>query len=469
MSPICSTSWEADLGLAGWDGTMNAHDGEPFAAEFRQLWDFARRATATKHQHHGAIHLLPNIVEESDAYRQFVHAPFWDPTPPRTWRIREALQRAGFYHAIQSGTDPTMVWDSLLLRLKPHVATVQTLVLLDGCRFSVDRFSVAETLIKRFSIDELEILGPPSEIVSTYFQMERLDPNWYTRVWFLVKADQREVKLTSFSIRFGYDILRHFWRPLLALALYKTEYFGIPIVLESNAGWRLERLRWSEPMVDVVDDDDGGSIEVPRTDYTVDEEEQPKFTAFLTFFDNAIQDVQNWKDYRLAARRYLRAIQIAGAYPLSGDDHEDALLQYVFALEALLSGSEQGAIADKLGTRAAWLIGTSDTVRDSVYKTVKKLYRRRSAIVHGSSGDSGNTRSRLLEVRDLIRRVLVGLMALRRSSTSEEECQRLLQTAAFDQRSQAAIANATEPVWRLIDTGISWPGPTSGPKYLGAE
>ena len=456
---------------------MNAHDIAPLAAEFRQLWDFARQATAAKQQHEGVIHVLPpslrhvaDIVEESDAYRQFVHAPFWDPTPPSTWRVREALQRAGFYHAVQSGTEPTTVWDSLLQRLKPHAVTLQILVLLDGCRFSIDRFDVAQTLIKRFSIDELKVLGPPDEIVSTYFQTETLDPNWYTRVWFLVKTDQREVRPTSISFRFGYDILRHFWQPLLALALYKTEYFGIPIVLESNAGWRLERLRWSEPMVNIVDDHDGDSIEIPRTDYTVDEKEQPKFAAFLAFFDDAIQGTRNWKIFRLAARRYLRAIQIAGAHPLNGDDHEDALLQYVFALEALLSGGDRDAIGDKLATRAAWLIGTSDTIRYSVYKSVKKLYRRRSAIVHGSSDHSGSTPSHLLdEVRDLIRRMFIGLMALRCSSTSSEECLRLLRTAAVDQRSQAVIANATQPVWSLIDPGMSWPGPTWGPKYLGSE
>lgn len=38
---------------------MNTHDIEPLAAEFRQLWDFARQATAPKEQHQGAIHSLP--------------------------------------------------------------------------------------------------------------------------------------------------------------------------------------------------------------------------------------------------------------------------------------------------------------------------------------------------------------------------------------------------------------------------
>ena len=36
---------------------MNAHDVEPLAAEFRQLWDFARQATTPEQQHQGAIRL----------------------------------------------------------------------------------------------------------------------------------------------------------------------------------------------------------------------------------------------------------------------------------------------------------------------------------------------------------------------------------------------------------------------------
>ncbi len=455
---------------------MNTHDIEPLAAEFRQLWDFARQATAPKEQHQGAIHSLPlslrhvaEIVEESDAYRQFVQAPFWGPKPPGPWRIREALRRAGFYHAIESGTEPKPVWDSLLLRLKPHEVDFQTLVLLDGCSFSFKRFRVAQTWIQRFSIDELKALGPPDEIASAFFQTETLDLSWYTHVWFLVKGG-REVKPTPILFRLGYNILHDYWQPLLALALYKTEYFGIPSVLESTAGWHLERIRWSEPMVDIVEDCDGDSIEVPRTDYVVNEEDQPRFADFMAFFDGAIQDALNWKGFSLAARRYLRAIQIAGPHPLNGDDHEDALLQYVFALEALLSGDDSSAIADKLATRAAWLIGTSDTIRASVYKAVKNLYVRRSSIAHGSSGDSKSTPSRFLdEVRDLIRRILVGLMALRCSSTSSAECLELLRTVAFDRRSQDVIVNATKPVWCLIDPGIPWPGPTWGPKYLGSE
>ena len=40
-----------------------------------------------------------------------------------------------------------------------------------------------------------------------------------------------------------YDVLAQFFEQILALALYKIDYFGLPIVLESSGGWRLERVQ----------------------------------------------------------------------------------------------------------------------------------------------------------------------------------------------------------------------------------
>ena len=87
-----------------------------------------------------------------------------------------------------------------------------------------------------------------------FFPSEILDPNWYTQVWFLVKEDDRQVRPGSILLRLDYDVLAQFFEPIVALALYKIDYFGLPIVLESSGGWRLERVQWSQPMVDLVDD-----------------------------------------------------------------------------------------------------------------------------------------------------------------------------------------------------------------------
>ena len=440
---------------------------------FRALWDHAERLVgSTEGNKEGGLHVLPpsftriaELVENSQTFQALLEAGLWD-TRLSPWRIRQVLRRAGFYQAVHSRRDPKAVWRTVDARLRPSTTRVRTLALLDGCRFPLERFRVDGVRVERLSREQLQGLGPPIEVARGFFPSEILDPNWYTQVWFLVKEDDREVRPGSILLRLGYDVLARFFEPIVALALYKTDYFGLPIVLESSADWRLERVQWSQPMVDIVDNGSGAAEEIPRSDYDVRAEEQGRFASFLTFFDDAIQEARGWHLFRLAARRYLRAIRIAGPHPSSADDYEDALLQYVFALEALFLMDDSTAIADKLATRVAWVIGTNDRVRNETFTAVKDLYRTRSSMVHGTASQSGDNRLHKLDrVRDLLRRSLVGLMAIRNAAGSERDCIRLLRTAAFDRGSQSHIARATEPVWRLIDSGPEWHRNGWGPKY----
>jgi hypothetical protein len=440
---------------------------------FLQLWNVAARAInrSSPEERSSVLYLLPaslrhiaDLVERSAEFDELLRTAF--PHMTRSpWRAREALRRAGFYQAVRNGSDPAAVWRVLVARLNPHTTVVRTLALLDGCWFSVDRFQVANATIERLSDSALTELGPSPDVAAVFFPSEVLEPFWFSRVWFLTKDEERELKPTGIIFRFGYDVLHHFWEPILGLALYKTDHFRLPIILESDPQWRLERVRWDEPTTQTVETHDGETVEVPRTDYDVDKEELQRFTSFLAVFNGAIEAARMCKPFRLAARRYLRANEIAGPYAV-GDDYEDALLQYVFSLEVLLAARDREAIGDKLATRAAWLVGTSDTVRRDVHKAVKKLYGERSSIVHGSGGGNKKAESRLLEeVRELMRRVLLAMMALRRAAGSDDECFRLLKTAAFDTASQGAILSATQGMWSLIDPGIPWPGPCWGPVY----
>ena len=440
---------------------------------FRALWNHAEQLVGSHPgEYERRLHLLSpsltrvaELVEDGQTFRAFLDAGLWD-AKPSPWRIREVLRRAGFYQAVHSRRDQHTVWRAIDARLKPSTARVRTFALLDGCRFPSERFRVDGVLVERLSREQLQGLGPPIEVAQVFFPSEILDPDWYTPVWFLVKEDDRQVKPSTIPLRFSYDVLAQFFEPIVALALYKIDYFGLPIVLESNAGWRLERVQWSQPMVKLVGDESGNAEEIPYSDYDVQADEQQRFGEFVTFFDNAIQAARGWRLFRLAARRYLRAIRIAGFHPLSRDDYEDALLQYVFALEAIFLMGDSTAISDKLATRAAWLIGTDDRVRNDTFTAVKNLYHARSSMVHGSTSKSGAVRPHELnEVRDLLRRSLVGLMAVRSAAGSEDECIRLLKTAAFDRGSQSHIAAATEPVWRLIDSCPEWRRNGWGPKY----
>jgi hypothetical protein len=104
-----------------------------------------------------------------------------------------------------------------------------------------------------------------------------------------------------------------------------------------------------------------------------------------------------------------------------------------------------------------------------VFKMVKALYGARSQVVHGADAEKQKHRSQALEeVRDLLRRILVALMALRRATASNDDSLNLLKSAGYDQSSQTAIARATQPVWRLIDPALDGPKLVWGPKYEAA-
>lgn len=355
-------------------------------------------------------------------------------------------------------------------RLTSHTVTIRTLALLDGCRFPLERFRVGGVAVERLARSVLEGLGPRRDVAQVFFQNEILDPEWYTQVWFLIAEEERQISPGSISFRLGYDVLNLFFQPITALALYKVDYFATPIVVESDPGWRLERVRWSEPIPALVDDGTGNALEIPRTDYDVDTQEQRRFSAFLTFFEEGTQSIRDWRRFRLAGRRYLRGMQIAGSHPSSTDDSEDALLQYVFALEGLLTMPSEHAIADKIATRASWLVGTNDRVRNETFEAVKRLYEARSGLVHGGrKQDKDGPLGALDSVRDLVRRALLGLMALRHATGSEHECDRVLRTAPFDRGSQSLIATATEHALRLIHPTPEWLSGRWGPRYEPGE
>ena len=91
--------------------------------------------------------------------------------------------------------------------------------------------------------------------------------------------------------------------------------------LESDAGWCLERLSWSEPMFEMVEDRNDEAIEVPLRNYRVDGDESARFQGFRSFFDTAVPLARTSQTFRLASRRYIRAIQIAGLHPSGHDDY----------------------------------------------------------------------------------------------------------------------------------------------------
>jgi Apea-like HEPN len=442
--------------------------------EFAELWNDAALLLSPRAESGGAkIRAVPASVqqaadrlEEGQAFTDFVRSAPWDVGEVASWRVGQALRRAGFYHAVQSGGSPDSVWESLKRHLAEYTAIVRTFVLLDGARFPVDHFTLGDVQVRRLSVNELERLGPAPHVARAFFPNEYLDPKWFTNVWFLVTEEERGRKPTGIHVRFGYNALRRFWKPLIALALYNPAYFGNPIVIESEVGWQLERIQWADPMIDIREDE-----EIPRSDYDVKPEETERFLAYLQFFDKAIGPAADFSAFRIASRRHLRALSIGGPYVAHADDeYEDALLQYVFALEALLGG-ENAAIADKIATRCAWVVGIDDDERRRTFKAVKELYDLRSAVVHGDSvANAKRKRARasapdLEAVRDLVRRALLGVLATRQTVQSNDEVQQLLSSASVDRGAQERIGSTVETAREMIEPLPNWTAQKWGPQF----
>jgi hypothetical protein len=134
------------------------------------------------------------------------------------------------------------------------------------------------------------------------------------------------------------------------------------------------------------------------------------FESYLKLANAGLQNAKGSRNARgliISSRRYLQATFATGdVFPqwetkLSTIEHprsyelvdahredrpdvfEDAVLHYVLALEALLTGDSREAIAEKISVSAALLIGRSDAEALAIRSLVKKAYDCRSALVHG--------------------------------------------------------------------------------------
>ena len=94
-------------------------------------------------------------------------------------------------------------------------------------------------------------------------------------------------------------------------------------------------------------------------------------------------------------------------------DFADRAIDLGIALESLLLHDieNHGELSFRLSLRGAWLIGTTDTERLEIQRSLKRLYDLRSRAVHSGfieqSTDTGSTIGRATEIcRALIRRLI---------------------------------------------------------------
>lgn len=414
---------------------------------------------------------LAEECEQLESFKDFAGAAIPHKGSPKLWAVSKILRRGGFYHALLEGGSGEDLWRALSGRFEARQRTLRTLVLLDGCAFPVDKFPVLELSVERLPTEEIESLDPQLDVSESFFPQERIDPVWFNQQWFLCRDSQGQERPGMITVRWPLDVIGAFWKPLLALALYSTSPFDVPIVIESEKDWRLERLIWRDPAYEIFPDEH--ATKVPRRVYRVTREEFPRFEKFLRLIESALASFTDDMAIRLAARRYLRAMMTMGfdIAQASGDEEEDALLQYVFAIEQLLLQGEREAIADKIGQRCAYLIALdNDGYRWKVFQEMKALYDRRSRVVHGTSGGKKKGKqtpardvswlqyqeeraAELERRRDLVRRVLLAVVVLRACLTSDEEWKEALQRLPLSRRLQDVACSSAREAFGLISAG----------------
>ena len=279
----------------------------------------------------------------------------------------------------------------------------------------MERFSILDWTVERFSKEK---------ICESFYPRESIDGNWFCQQWFLWCSESYSLKPTTIRIFLRPDIIRGHWKPLLILSLYNITTFAVPIVLESEYNWELTPVLSGRPRADIGNDGE----EIPTFRYDVRQEEKRRFNQFLRFITSALTTIGNAKFVEIAACRYLRAMFATGPAPFfpTADETEDALLQYVYAMEKLLlAQGENEAISDKIATRCAYLIGLDkDEDRKQIFRAVKDIYNRRSEIVHGSTQPKKkqeSTSTSLVNIRDLMRHLLLVSISFRSQFSDDEK------------------------------------------------
>ena len=345
-----------------------------------------------------AVQQLAQKGERTQQFAAAAAALFPERKSPN-YHASEILRRRGFYNAVLTTEARAPRWGVISRRIVPHRITIATMLLLDLCWFARKQFRIGQYAVKKHSGEEIRQLGSGYDVTEAFYRRERLDPEWFSRQWFLEKSHTRFKKPATFTLEFPRDVvLDDHWQPVLILCLYSPVCLQVPVVVENQQDWELALRKFSHPQVDYVGE---GPDEVPYRLYKVEEREWSAFRKFCARMEAGLTICQDWPRVKIAARRFLRATFLStyDANAWAGDDADDVLLQYVFALEALLNTGDREAISEKVAVRTALLAARNDDERLGMRRVVKGAYAGRSNLAHGRARkgevESGATSRRL--------------------------------------------------------------------------
>jgi Apea-like HEPN len=402
--------------------------------------------------------------------------------------LSELLIRSGYYYAVLSGSvDVDSYYSAIKDRIPEKSRTLTKLYLLDGCEFPRDQFDIAAVQVVKMSRAELESLGPSPAVCKDFFPNEKIDARRLCNHWFLkIQEDELTgyeydrwlssgdavlVELPGIGVQeiaAGYASAsklrppapRKYLDTLMILSLYQAAFFEITKIIVCEPGWRRVWFRSTTPR----------SARVAES-YSVSMAKWSSFESHIDLCSRGLQNARASRDPRpliTSCRRYLQATFATGdIFPqwetksmaiehprspeaLASQQHdrsdvvEDAVLHYVFALEALLTGDSRDAIAEKVAISAALLIGRTDDEAAAVRTFVKAAYNSRSRLVHGQE----LKQKEVVDVRKLRRicqRVLVVALSLYAGQPTLDFAE-LLAELPISQERRRMVAAAREQI-----------------------
>lgn len=354
------------------------------------LFDLDRRAKLlaareSENQHPNLIVLPPSPAELA---RLLERTAEFRTLGDRNPHASDLLKRSGYYHTLLRGEQTDSVLDRLRSRLDAKEVKIRTLMLLYGCEFAKD-FElnrqddprVLRRSIRWISEDEIERLCPPEDVCESFypsenpryrgscggywfFEEERIEPPGH-----LPAGDEVRDYFNYFLFDEG------FWKYILPVALYSSEYFSLPVILQLEPTWKLYRLRTAWPIIGW------------ETNYRVTADRQEGLLHFMAAMTGATSELYaSGRDHItdplvVAARRFIRARLRLNPY-LDDDEFEYSLLDLITGLEALLIFEKEPNIVKCLSDRASWLSGRDEDERQLVTKIVKEMYDQRSRLTH---------------------------------------------------------------------------------------
>jgi len=193
----------------------------------------------------------------------------------------------------------------------------------------------------------------------------------------------------TFKTDFFDTCLRHLERTIRVLRLFKKGMVGYNLFIIRHALSRalphgLSRVPWT-----------GAYARVDQPNYTIDRGEAKALKEFFSEFIG-----MDLGDLKLAAEYFNKSYE-------ENVSPGDSIVDLIIALESLYLQGENRELGYKLAIRMSHVLSTDPHTRKHIFDKVKKAYRLRGRIVHGSKKCPRIDDAIFLEIQEYARKSLV--------------------------------------------------------------